>query len=325
MKEVMSKLEEYQEIYSQLKKRLRWKVSDSRSLMMVASLYVTNKRPFHIDRFIEISDYIKNNVGAFSTLKHEIRFTFAAMLDTRFDDYQSHFHKFLSAYDSLIDAGFLRGPFSYIAAMTMLSDGDRKQDFAAHGMEVYKKMRDQHFFLTGHSDYPFALLLSQREGNQDALIEKIEGFYHQLNLAGFRKGNDLQSMSHILSLHSEWSQEELVKRCTRLYDTFKQVGIKPKAMFYPQMALLSFVEGDVSLVNKVKDVWEELNLSKAFKWHKDINLMMAVNMLISDKLENNAVMHVSLSTAIETLIQAQQATMIATVAAVSVTTGGGDS
>lgn len=325
MEEVMSKLEDYQEIYSKLKKRLRWKVSDSRSLMMVASLYVTNKRPFHIDRFMEISDYIKNNVGAFSRLKHEIRFTFAAMLDTRFDDYPSRFHEFLSLYDSLIGAGFSRGSFSYIAAMTMLSDGDRKQDFAAYGMEVYKKMRDQHFFLTGHSDYPFALLLSQREGNQDALIEKIEGFYHQLNSAGFRKGNDLQSMSHILSLHSEWSQDELAQRCTHLYDTFKQVGIKPKAMFYPQIALLSFVDEDLALVNQVKDVWEELNSSKAFKWHKDINLMMAVNMLISDKIENNAVMQVSLSTAIETLIQAQQATMIATVAAVSVTTGGGDS
>ncbi|WP_226672596.1 DUF4003 family protein [Rossellomorea aquimaris] len=325
MEEVMSKLEEYQDIYSQLKKRLRWKVLDSRSLMMVASLYVTNKRSFHIDRFMEISDYIKNEVGAFSTLKQEIRFTFAAMLDTRFDDYQSRFHEFLSVYDSLIDAGFSRGPFSYIAAMTMLSDGNKRQGFAGHGMEVYKKMRYQHFFLTGHSDYPFALLLSQRAGDHDALIDRIEGFYHQLNSAGFWKGNDLQSMSHILSLHSEWSQEELVQRCTVLYDTFKQVGIKPKAMFYPQIALLSFVEGDVFLVNQVKNVWEELNSSKAFKWHKDINLMMAVNIIISDKVENNAVMQVSLSTAIETLIQAQQATMIATVAAVSVTTGGGDS
>ncbi|UTE78772.1 DUF4003 family protein [Rossellomorea sp. KS-H15a] len=325
MEEVMRKLEDYREIYSQLKERLRWKVSDSRSLMMVASLYVTNKRAFHIDRFMEISDYIKDEVRAFSSLKHEIRFTFAGMLDTRFDDYSSRFHEFLSLYDSLIDAGFSRGPFSYISAMTMLSDGSRRQDFAVHGMEVYKKMRDQHFFLTGQSDYPFALLLSQREGNHYALIDRIEGFYHQLNSAGFRKGNDLQSMSHILSLHSEGSQDKLVQRCIHLYDTFKQVGIKPKAMFYPQIALLSFVDEAHSMVNQVKHVWEELNSSKAFKWHKDINLMMAVNMLISDKIEHNAVLQVSLSTAIEALIQAQQATMITTVATVSVSTGSGDS
>lgn len=62
--------------------------------MMVASIYVTNQRAFDVDRFIKISDYIKNEVGAFSTLKHEIRFTFAAMLDTHFEDYQTKFNEF---------------------------------------------------------------------------------------------------------------------------------------------------------------------------------------------------------------------------------------
>ncbi|MFI8575608.1 hypothetical protein ACIGEL_07830 [Rossellomorea aquimaris] len=56
MEDVMSKVNEYKDIYSQLKKRLRWKVSDSRSLMMVPSLYVTNERAFDLDRFVEISD-----------------------------------------------------------------------------------------------------------------------------------------------------------------------------------------------------------------------------------------------------------------------------
>jgi Protein of unknown function (DUF4003) len=157
------------------------------------------------------------------------------------------------------------------------------------------------------------------------LIYKIEGFYTKLNDSGFRKGNDLQSMSHILSLHDEASQDELVSRCNYLFDTMKQAGIKTKAMFYPQIALLSFVNADLNLVNQVKDVWEELNSEKHFKWHKDLNLMMAVNLLISDKIENSTVMQASLSTAIETLIQAQQATMIATISTVSVTTAGGDS
>ncbi|MGE6754027.1 DUF4003 family protein [Rossellomorea sp. NPDC071047] len=325
MEDVMSKVKEYREIYSQLKKRLRWKVSDSRSLMMVASLYVTNERAFDLDRFVEISDYIKNEVGAFSTLKHEIRFTFAAMLDTRCETPEAKFHEFLVLYDSLVEAGFSRGTFTYIAAMTLLSNDDYSTDLPNHAMKVYKEMRAQHFFLTGHSDYPFATLLAQREGDQSELIYKIEGFYTKLNDSGFRKGNDLQSMSHILSLHDEASQDELVSRCNYLFDIMKQADIKTKAMFYPQIALLSFVNADLNLVNQVKDVWEELNSEKHFKWHKDLNLMMAVNLLISDKIENSTVMQASLSTAIETLIQAQQATMIATISTVSVTTAGGDS
>ncbi|BCB02674.1 DUF4003 family protein [Bacillus sp. KH172YL63] len=317
------KVDQYKDIYGQLKKSLRWKVADSRSIMMVASLYVTSQRPFHLDRFLEISDYIKSEVGTFSTLKHDLRYTIAAMLDIRYDDPHTKFHDFHAVYDSLIDAGFSRGAFSYIGAMTMLSE-DAPTPLAEHGMNVYKKMREKHFFLTGHSDYPFALLLAQREEDHESLIETIEDFYTQLHAAGFRKGNDLQSMSHILSLHNGTNPDELVSRCARLFDLFKKEGIKTKAMFYPHIALLSYVDVNPGLVTEVKALWDELNSEKLFKWQKDLNGMMAVTFLMSDKIEHTDLLQAKLSTAIETLIQAQQATMIATVSAVSASTTGGD-
>lgn len=87
MEKAISYTERYIQIYSVLKERFRWRVSDHSVLMMAASLYVSNKRSFDVERFVELADYIKSESGLFSSLRSESRFMFAAMLDTRSYDY----------------------------------------------------------------------------------------------------------------------------------------------------------------------------------------------------------------------------------------------
>jgi len=55
----------YKDIYSQLYSALKWK-ADKRTLMMIAAMYVTNSKEFRLKKYLEIADYIKDNVGAFS-------------------------------------------------------------------------------------------------------------------------------------------------------------------------------------------------------------------------------------------------------------------
>ncbi|MBM7649884.1 hypothetical protein JOC78_002868 [Bacillus ectoiniformans] len=322
MEEMIDKVEKYKEIYTQLKKKLRWKVSDSRTLMMVASLYVTTNREFHMDQFEELSDYIKDEVGVFSTLKSQGRFTFAALLDTRFDSPKERVADFLAMYDTLVKTGFSRSIFTYIAAITLLEE-ENGQETAASANELYKKMKSEHLFLTGQSDYPLAALLAQRKQPADQLIGLIEEYYSKLNHAGFKKGNDLQSMSHILSLKDSVNPEEMVSRCTHIFDQMKLAGMKPKAMFYPQIALLSFLEDDTEQLAIVKNIQERLNAEKLFKWHKDLNFMMAVHFLISSRIEHSSLLQTSLSTTIEVLIQAQQAASMAAIAGASAASASG--
>ncbi|TYS14434.1 DUF4003 domain-containing protein [Rossellomorea vietnamensis] len=326
MNDVMRKVDRYKDIYSQLRSNLRWKVSDSRAIMMAASLYVTSEREFDLDRFQKLSDFIKNEAGIFSTLKSQLRFTIAAMLDTRFSNPEGAFADFSKSYEALIEKGFNRGVYSYIAAMVLCSHED-KADSASLAMRIFKKMREEHFFLTGQSDYPLAMLLSERNQEIDSLIVRIEDFYNTLDQKGFRKGNDLQSMSHILSLHENPDPNELISRCTTLFDRMRQLGIKPKANLYPQLAVLSFLSDSEDHLFAIKDIWETLNAEKQFKWHKDINFMMAVSFYISDKIEHSSLVETSLYTTIETLIQAQQAASFAAIsgaAGASSTTDGSD-
>ncbi|WP_226646270.1 DUF4003 family protein [Mesobacillus subterraneus] len=320
-------VESYIQIYSQLRDRYRWKVTDQSVLMMVASLYISNNRSFDIDRFTELADYIKSESGLFSPLRSESRFTFAAMLDTKFDDPKEKFPAFIAAYQALVSAGFSKNTFTYISAMLLVTaNTENLKPLSERARVVYKKMREEHLFLTGHSDYPLAVMLALNDRQTDEVIFHIEDLYSKLSQNGFRKGNELQSMSHILSLNEKNHADDMVARSTEIYDRMGKEGIKVKTKFYPQVALLTFLENEYDNLLEIKEVWEHLNAEKLFKWKKDINFMMAVNFVISDKIDQSSLLQTNLSTTIETLIQAQQAASIAAIsgAAVAASSNGGE-
>ncbi|MBS8266400.1 DUF4003 domain-containing protein [Mesobacillus boroniphilus] len=320
-------IENYILIYSQLRERYRWKVTDQSVLMMVASLYISNNRTFDMNRFTELAEFIKSESGIFSPLRSESRFTFAAMLDTRFESPKEKFPAFIAAYNALVSEGFSKNTFTYIAAMQLVTANlvDLKS-LSERARAIYKKMREEHLFLTGHSDYPLAVMLAQHDRQTDEMISYIEDLYSKLSQNGFRKGNDLQSMSHILSLNENSTADDMVALSTEIYDRMKKEGIKPKSMFYPQIALLTLIEKGNDNLSEIKAIWEQLNAEKLFKWKKDINFMMAVNFVISDKVEHSPLLQTNLSTTIETLIQAQQAASIAAIssAAVVASSSGGE-
>jgi hypothetical protein len=319
MEKAKINMKRYTQIHTELKERFRWKVSDPSILMMAASLYITNNRSFDIERFNDVAEYIKKESGIFSPLRSQSRFTFAAMLDTRFENPKEMFPLFIAAYDVLVSAGFSRNIFTYIAAMQLVkTDSQDLGSLSERARSIYKKMREEHLFLTSHSDYPLAVMLAQNDCPADELIFHVENLYSKLSQNGFRKGNDLQSMSHILSLHENSSADDLAAQSTVIFDHMKKEGIKPKSKFYPQIALLTFMEKDLNTLTEIKEIWEQLNAEKAFKWKKDINFIMAVTFVVSDKIEDSSLLQANLSTTIEALIQAQQAASIAAISSAAV-------
>lgn len=318
---LQDKVHEYANIYEQLYKSLKWKVSDTRSLMMVASMYVVNQKPFDLQRFLEISQEIKKNVGMFSTLNSPHRFTYAAMLDVRFDKPIEKFIELLKIYDQLIDSKFSRESFTYLCAYLLLVDDkiSNLQTRIERSMSFYKGMKSNHFFLTSSSDYPLAVLIANEEGTVDELLETMEYYYEKLAQSGFWKGNDLQFLSHILSLHPS-EKNVVMERCLTLFDEFKRRGdIKLRKLHYPVLGLLSFLENGDQELDTIKEIHSQLNQNKRFKWNKDINLILAINFLMSEKIENSSLIGANMYTIIESIIQAQQAVMVATVTSAAVT------
>ncbi|PLS17771.1 hypothetical protein CVD28_08700 [Bacillus sp. M6-12] len=321
------KLEDYKSIYAQLKENLKWKVGDRRTLMMVASMYVVKSRPFDFNRFLELSNYIKDNVGFFSNLKTYQRYTTAATLDVRFEQPQEKFQEFITVYEKMVASGFSRGPFTYIAALVMVSSDQPVSDYEKRiekSLRIYKGMKEKHYFLTTASDYPLAVLLAVRDEEPEQLIHHMEGFYEQLSINGFWKGNYLQFLSHILTLEKETDPKVLIDRCLRLADSFRESGIKTKQIYYPQIGMLAMLKDGESEVKTIRLVAEQLNSDRLFKWHKDINFMMTVNCLMSNRVQDTTVIETGMYSIIEAIIQAQEAAMVAAIAGATAASGGGD-
>ncbi|WP_246944848.1 DUF4003 family protein [Bacillus pinisoli] len=317
---LQNKVMEYTNIYEQLHKSLKWKVTDSRTLMMVSSLYVVNGKHFDLIRFMEISDAIKKEVGLFSLLNSGHRFTIAAMLDIRFTDPINMFSHLMKIYEELVKSKFSRDQFTYVCAYLLLASEtkDNLETRIERSTLLYKGMKANHFFLTSSSDYPLAVLLSNEAGTVEELLENIEHYYVKLNQFGFGKGNDLQFLSHILSFHPA-NKDTVIERCITILDEVKRRGkVKLRKMHYPVLGLLSFIDNGIQELETIEEIALQLNQHKRLKWHKDINLIMACHFLISEKIEDSSLISTNMYAIIESVIQAQQAAMVAVVTGTAV-------
>ncbi|PFK47677.1 hypothetical protein COI93_00865 [Bacillus cereus] len=312
------KLEQYIHIYGQLKGELKWKTSDSRTGMMIAAMYAGSDKPFHLGRFLEISNYIKDEVGMFSYLKSYHRFVVAATLDIHFTHYKKAFQQFLDVYERLVVGGFTRSIFTYLAAAALLSEESGQYDARIEkSQQVYKRMKKDHFFLTGANDYPLTVLLAGQPEKVDTLMDRVERLYQKLATAGMYKGNDLQFLSHILSLNKDVNEDILVERYMNIWNMMKQEKVKVKQMHYPAIGLLALLEDGEKEVHSVRAFIEKLQGDKLFRWHKDVNILIAIQLFVSQKGAESQAANTGLQTMIEVLIQAQQAAMIAAITASS--------
>ncbi|MDP7978836.1 DUF4003 domain-containing protein [Bacillus multifaciens] len=319
------KLEQYTHIYAQLKEELRWKTGDSRTWMMIAAMYAGSNKPFHLERFLQISSYIKEQVGMFSYLKSYHRFVIAATLDIHFIHYEEAFQQFLDVYERLVAGGFSRSIFTYLAAATLLSEGNEQhEERIQRSLQVYKRMKEKHFFLTSASDYPLAVLLAGQPEEVGVLMDRVELLYRKLAVTVFHKGNDLQFLSHILSLKKDVSEDILVARCTNIWNLLRQEGVKVKQMHYAAVGLLALLEDGENEVASLRAFIDKLQGDKLFRWHADANILVVIQLFMSEQGKENPAT-TGLQTMIEVLIQAQQAAMIAAITASSVATSASSS
>ncbi|MFG6148605.1 DUF4003 family protein [Halobacillus sp. B23F22_1] len=304
-------IREYKQIFFKLAETFKW--TDKKVLMLAASIYVTHDHTFSIRQYKELCEYIKKEAGIFSPLNSDLRFTAAALLDVHGEDVKRKYEELLHVYDKLVVHGFKKGNFTYIAALTILTNeqlhAEDKQ--MSRALTIYKEMKNKHPFLTAKEDYPLAFLLSETDGEEKEVVQRVEYFYKKLSRNGFHKGNDLQFLSHILSLDKEPEKDHLIERAVHVYEQMKHLSIKPKTLYYPEISLLSLFKEGTKELETIIAVKKDLDHSKHFKWNQDINFKMAVNLSISHRLKDSSIAATGLFATIESIMQAQQAAIMA--------------
>jgi hypothetical protein len=312
--EMHETLDVYEGIYNQLRGAFRWQVSDHKLFMMVAGSYATSDKVFDLNRYEELTNMIKKEASLFSPLRSYPRFMIASLLDQRFEDPHTKIEDLVHIYDAFVKRGFKRGTFTYLSALIVLTEtgvSTAPDTIIEKAWHIYKAMKSNHPFITSDNDYPLAVLLAELNEDAETLMNRVEDYYLKLHQQGLRKGNDLQFMCHILSLDETTPSDTYISDSLAILDSLKHRGFKLKSMHYPELALLAIINASQADLDLVHSLSETLNHKKAFRWHKDINRLLAINFIARHKMTENTLPQTGLYTTMETILQAQQTAMMA--------------
>ncbi|MGM7636833.1 DUF4003 family protein [Bacillus sp. Hm123] len=307
--------------YERLVNAVSWSV-DKRQLLSIICQYHLSGKQFDSLSYLQLSDYIKKQGKWTSPLRTNFNYSLTAMLQTNLEDPYQGFEDVQNCYRLLIDKGFRKSSYTYIAAtVAVLTSIEYKYDMSKHAsraMAIYREMRKEHFFLTSYEDYPLAILLAQSEQNHHGIINEIEYYYGALSDGPFRPGNDLQFLTHILAQGSFNNRQALAERAIQWLEGLRSQGVKVKGTHYPIIGMLAILAEPDQLMDEVISLSDVLKEEKIFKWYRDMSLLVAAQLVIKDKVEDSNVATASLAVSIEAILQAQQAAMFAAISAVTV-------
>ncbi|MCM1567275.1 MAG: DUF4003 domain-containing protein [Candidatus Dehalobacter alkaniphilus] len=314
-------------IYQQVAKDFRWKNSSSINTLIALS-YVTKDKAYDRKEIERVNDYIKKNLGSFSSFRQR-SILYSALLLVNSPDPETKLDILLAYDEKLKENGFRSYTYRPVTAYTLfLNCEPRKADIRiAKAYEIFTEMKKHHPWLTSGDDYAVSILLAASDKPVQSIIAKMEELYKELHECGFSRGNGLQFLSHILSLSEENSKAKAA-RCRILYDFFGQNKLKVYANNYGTLGLLTLLEDKSQrAAREVLGMSEVLREDRNIRWLGKETIFLTAASLVSctmlESLKNsNDVIYTNAFVTIEALIAAQNAAMIGAACAATAASSG---
>lgn len=292
------------------------------SCVLSSTIKNQNITPIKVEESIDI---IKKNTGMFSNFRGHSLFYLSNLLSTK-PDIENSFKSILSIYEKLKTTGFFNDAYLPFVAIIIYENQDKMDaDTSIEKTKyVYDFMKKHHPWLTSSDDYCRASLIAIHSKELDNDLEYIEESYNVLSLKGFYKSNNLQSLSHIMGLSSNKSENSLDK-VVRIRQLLEQNNCKIDGYGYPLIGALSLLECDEDkLVQQIKSVSDELREVKGLgNWGigKSNRNMISASIVASSYVDclnqENNIDEISSNIFVEIIIAIEIATMVAIIAATS--------
>ncbi|WP_163194513.1 DUF4003 family protein [Clostridium thermarum] len=318
--ELKSKVDLMVENYNILKNGFTW---ESRLIKHFSAMtYALADRRVDTNRLKEVKDYIKDQTSWTSQFRGANQFILASLLSLE-NDYKDFFGKIQQVYDKLRNYGFKSSAYLPLAAFTIAKSTEGDWDHTIRRMNsFYNQMKKNHFWLTSHDDYVFASVLATTDLNVEETSALIESCYRALNSRGLHKGNDLQTLSHILALGEE-DVETKCRKAVAIYDRLKEEKCKLEYKGLATLGLVTLISTDISkIVSEIKEVYDYIYEKEGYGFwslDKGTRTILAAT-LVSDFYVGEAkkgLLQITLGNSINAIIIAQQQATIAAACAAS--------
>ncbi|OPJ57067.1 DUF4003 family protein [Alkalithermobacter paradoxus] len=316
--DIIKKVDSMNETYLDITKQYMWENDLSRHFM--ALIYTLKGKKFDKYEIEDMRKFIKENTGIFSNFRGNNLFTLSMLLCSQYDNPKEKFMEILKYYEKLRKAGFKGGNYLPLASYSLTStyNKDNVEKIINRAYDIYSDIKKKHPWITGEQDYPLCILLASLNKDIDIITKEVERCYNELNKEGFSKGNNLQFLSHILSLSEEESTLK-AKRCKNIYDKLKDNKLKIGSEYYAVLGIISLLGDDIDrALNDVISTSNYINGLKKYKWlGKGMNILLASSIISWEYINTNKheFIETTFGISVEVLIAAQTAAVLACVTA----------
>lgn len=301
--------------YEQVKSLAGWTV-DKDVVLTITSYYVTSEREFNAESLNRAMSAIKEKTGWFSPLRGNLLPMIAAFLDRPGVNIEAEVSRLFDKQRMLRSVGFRNTIHSYLAALLMTDDADLYDNEARQAKALYVEMKKRHYFLTSDDDYAYAVLLGNRGFNPVEHAHSMRLYYDALRKQGFRGGNELQWMAQVLTYVEASFQEKTILRAEEIQNVLKE-KTKVRQVHYPMIGFLTVFGVKDKELMKIINLTSSLEETKILKGKREMALSIAIGYVLNELIESQKMLSISLATSTELIIQAQQAIMAATIAAMA--------
>jgi hypothetical protein len=320
----MDSVERYLEIFEGLRRRKRW--STGVDILRFAALTLAASGVADSGADLETTaKLLADEAGGFSPLGSAMRHAVAAILIRRGLDPVATVHQVKATQSLFKEVKLSRsGVHPVLAALMLVLDAGGLPSFetVARVKAIVDRWKEDHWFLTGVDDYPMAAMHAIRDVRVEELGIEVEGIYQLLQTAKFSSGEQLQLASHLLAL-SDRGPREAAERFERTAKALREAKQRVWQKHYDEVALLVLSGGHVDeVVPRVVEYRDRLRAVKP-KPTADVAFSIAVGVVLAEEAERMRGLEDAATAAnlraVQAIIEAQQAAVVACLAACTAT------
>jgi len=320
----MGSIERYLNVFEGLRRRKRWSTGVEILRFAALTLSATDVTDPGSD-LEETAKVLSKEAGGLSPLSSAVRHAVAAILIRRGFDPATTVHRIKETLGTFKEFKLTRsGVQPLLAALILVLDaggGIPSTDTVARMKAIIDRWEEDHWFLTGVDDYPMAAMHATRDVSVEQLGMEVEQIYQLLRKAKYPSGEQLQLVSHLL-MFSDQGPREAAQNFDRTAKALKKAKQRVWQNHFDEVALLvlsgSHVDEVVPRVIEYRDRLREVKPRPT----ADIAFSVAAGVVLAEEAERMKGLEDATTAAnlraVQAIIEAQQAAMIACMAACTV-------
>ncbi len=216
-KELREKTDLFIENTKIFKSSFKWEGAPT--FLLGSLLYAFKDKKVEAEKIKDCRKIFKENVGFLSDLRlvaSDISIKMSLESDPK-----TYIERLKQVYDKM-DNKFFNSMYSLVAAM-LICDNYREKDtdrLIEKNDKLFSLMKKRHPFLTGQEDIPLSMMLSFTDKTEEEIMQEVETIYNTLS-DEFKRKNELQDLSHVLTL-SNRSIDEKTKKVIEIYNILQE-------------------------------------------------------------------------------------------------------